>query len=77
MGEVYRAHDAKLDRTVALKILPALVAGDPDRVARFEREAKTLAALNHPGVAHIYVGAPRATSRGVRGRSPRINVRSR
>jgi Tol biopolymer transport system component len=54
MGEVYRARDAKLGRDVALKILPPLVSGDPDRVARFEREARTLAALNHPGIAHIY-----------------------
>ena len=54
MGEVYRAHDRKLGRDVALKILPASVATDPDRVARFEREAWTLAALNHPGIAHIY-----------------------
>jgi eukaryotic-like serine/threonine-protein kinase len=54
MGEVYRARDSKLDRDVALKILPDVFAGDPDRVARFEREAKTLAALNHPNIAHIY-----------------------
>lgn len=54
MGEVYRARDSKLDRDVALKILPDVFAGDPDRVARFEREAKTLASLNHPNIAHIY-----------------------
>jgi serine/threonine protein kinase len=54
MGEVYRARDTKLDRDVALKILPALFAVDPDRLMRFEREAKTLAALNHPNVAQIY-----------------------
>jgi serine/threonine-protein kinase len=54
MGEVYRARDGKLDRDVALKILPDVFAGDPDRVARFEREAKTLASLNHPNIAHIY-----------------------
>jgi len=54
MGEVYRARDSKLDRDVALKILPDVFAGDPDRVARFEREAKTLAALNHPNIAHVY-----------------------
>ena len=54
MGEVYRARDARLDRHVAIKILPELCALDPDRVARFEREAKTLAALNHPNIAQIY-----------------------
>ena len=54
MGEVYRARDSKLDRDVALKILPAAFAGDPDRLARFTREAKTLAALNHPHIAAIY-----------------------
>ena len=54
MGEVYRARDARLDRDVAIKILPEAFAHDPDRLARFEREAKTLAALNHPHVASIY-----------------------
>jgi serine/threonine protein kinase len=54
MGEVYRARDTKLDRDVALKILPAAFASDPERLARFEREAKTLAALNHPHIAHIH-----------------------
>ena len=54
MGEVYRGRDARLDRTVAIKVLPAAVAGDAERLARFEREAKTLAALNHPNVAQIY-----------------------
>ena len=54
MGEVYRARDAKLGRDVALKILPDAVAADADRVARFEREARTLAALNHPHIAQIY-----------------------
>src|SRR6186997_1472995 len=54
MGEVYRARDTKLDRDVALKILPDAFASDPDRLARFEREAKTLAALNHPHIAHIH-----------------------
>lgn len=54
MGEVYRAHDAKLGRDVALKILPDGFAADPERVARFEREARTLASLNHPHIAQIY-----------------------
>ena len=54
MGEVYRAHDGKLNRDVALKILPAAFADDPERLARFTREAQTLAALNHPNIAHIH-----------------------
>lgn len=54
MGEVYLARDTRLDRDVAIKALPAHLAGDPDRLARFQREAKALAALNHPGVGAIY-----------------------
>ena len=54
MGEVYRASDTKLGRDVALKLLPEAFADDPDRLARFEREAKLLASLNHPGIAQIY-----------------------
>ena len=54
MGEVYRARDTKLNRDVALKILPTAFARDPDRMARFTREAQTLAALNHPNIAHIH-----------------------
>ena len=54
MGEVYRARDTTLGRDVALKTLPASFAADPERLARFEREAKTLASLNHPHIAQIY-----------------------
>ena len=54
MGEVYRAEDAKLGREVAIKVLPEAVAEDPERLARFEREAKVLASLNHPGIAGIH-----------------------
>jgi Tol biopolymer transport system component len=54
MGEVYRARDTKLNRDVALKILPEAFARDPDRLARFEREAQLLASLNHPNIASIY-----------------------
>ncbi len=54
MGEVYRARDTKLDREVAIKVLPAELAQDAERLARFEREAKLLASLNHPNIAHVY-----------------------
>src|SRR6478672_6209417 len=54
MGEVYRARDTKLGREVAIKIIPPALAQDPDRLARFEREAKVLASLNHPNIAQIY-----------------------
>src|SRR5262245_35550131 len=54
MGEVYRAMDTNLKRSVAIKVLPETVAMDADRLARFQREAETLAALNHPHVAQIY-----------------------
>src|SRR3974390_1756492 len=54
MGEVYQAHDAKLGRDVAIKVLPEQFARDPERLARFQREAKLLASLNHPNIATIH-----------------------
>src|SRR5262245_19687633 len=54
MGEVYHAHDVKLDRDVAIKVLPQVLRDDPERLARFEREARTLAALSHPNIALVH-----------------------
>src|SRR4051795_7032954 len=54
MGAVYRARDTKLNRDVAIKVLPEAFAQDPDRLARFTREAEVLASLNHPNIAAIY-----------------------
>ena len=54
MGEVYRARDTKLNRDVAIKVLPDLFATDPERLTRFQREAQVLASLNHPHIAHIH-----------------------
>ena len=54
MGEVYRARDTRLGRDVAIKILPAVFTSDPERLARFEREARVLASLNHPNIATIH-----------------------
>ena len=65
MGEVYRARDTKLNRDVALKMLPDAFASDPDRLARFTREAQTLAALNHPNIAHIHGLAETANVRAL------------
>src|SRR5688572_8022489 len=60
MGEVYRARDARLNRDVAIKVLPRAFAGDPERLDRFQREAQVLASLNHPNIAQIHgvVDAP-------------------
>src|SRR6516162_2798941 len=54
MGEVYRARDTKLKREVAIKTLPDEFSRDPERLARFQREAEALAVLNHPNIAHVY-----------------------
>ena len=54
MGEVYRARDSKLEREVAVKVLPATLANDPDALARFEREAQAVAALSHPNILAIH-----------------------
>ena len=74
MGEVYRARDTKLGRDVALKVIPDTFALDPDRLARFQREAQVLASLNHPNIAGIYgledvEGSPGYWRRGARSRS--------
>src|SRR5215469_12737101 len=72
MGEVYRATDTKLDREVAIKVLPEGFATDPGRMVRFEREAKLLASLNHPNIAHIYGVEERAlVMELVEGESPK------
>jgi len=54
MGEVYKGRDSKLDRDVAIKVLPDTVASDPDALSRFEREAKAVAALSHPNILAIH-----------------------
>ena len=66
MGEVYRARDTKLNRDVAIKVLPDSFATDPERLARFKREAQVLASLNHPHIAQIYglEEAPSSVSAG-------------
>src|SRR5437867_9840267 len=66
MGEVYRARDSRLDREVAIKVLPEHLANDPEALARFEREAKAVAALSHPNILTIYdVGTEQGVSYAV------------
>src|ERR1019366_7662130 len=65
MGEVYRANDTRLDRQVAIKVLPDALARDPERLARFEREAKVLASLDHTNIGHIYGLVDSTDSRGL------------
>src|ERR1700704_5250048 len=65
MGEVYRARDTKLKRDVALKVLPATLLRDPERMARFQREAEVLASLDHPNIGPIYGIVDSEDSRGL------------
>src|ERR1700729_1731433 len=65
MGEVYRARDTTLKRDVALKVLPATFLRDPERMARFQREAEVLASLDHPNIGHIYGITDSEDSRGL------------
>ncbi len=80
MGEVYRARDTRLERDVAIKILPAVFAAEPDRLQRFERESRATAALNHPNILAIYDvgsqdGVPYAVSELLEGRTLRDALR--
>jgi serine/threonine protein kinase len=69
MGEVYRARDSRLQRDVAVKVLPDLFASDPERLARLEREAQVLASLTHPNIGHIYGLEDLPADAGPRGRA--------
>jgi len=77
MGEVYRARDSRLKRDVAIKVLPAALARDPDRIARFEREARAAGGLNHPNIVSVYseIGKHKCTLRA--GDSPPSRYRIR
>ncbi len=67
MGEVYRARDARLGRTVAVKVVTAAVASDPERLKRFENEARAASSLNHPNIVTVHdVGGPRTACRSSR-----------
>ena len=77
MGEVWQARDTKLDRDVALKVLPEAFTSDPDRLARFEREAKVLASLNYPNIGSIY-GLEEAVNRlAIGGKRPACRRQTR
>ncbi|MGI9166364.1 MAG: protein kinase domain-containing protein [Pyrinomonadaceae bacterium] len=71
MGEVYRARDTRLDREVAIKLLPASVSSDEDRLRRFEQEAKAASALNHPNILTVYDTRGDAMTIAARTRQPR------
>src|ERR1700735_2706344 len=80
MGEVYRARDTRLDRTVAIKVLPAAFARDPERLRRFQQEAQAIAALNHPNILAIhdfgeYEGSPYIVTEFLEGETLRERLR--
>src|SRR5580658_10175298 len=80
MGEVYRARDTRLDREVAIKVLPQLVSLDPDRLLRFEQEARAAAALNHPNILAVYqmgnhLGVPYIVSELLEGKTLTESIR--
>src|SRR5437879_2486144 len=80
MGEVYRAHDRRLDRDVAIKVLPSFLSSDPDRLRRFEQEARAAAALNHPNILAVhqlgtYEGAPYLVSELLQGETLREQLK--
>src|SRR5262245_44838046 len=79
MGEVYRARDARLKREVAIKVLPAAVSSDPDRIRRFEREAQAAGGLNHPNITAVYdvgqhEGAPYVVQELLQGQTLRAEL---